>query len=233
MLKIDIITIFPEAFENIAEYGVLREAFRVNICILNVYDLRDFSTDKQRKIDDRPYGGGPGMILMPEPLDRAVNYIKKRNNIKNKENQKTILLSPKGEKLVQPILKDLSGFENLILICGRYEGIDQRIIDCLVDREISIGDYVLTGGEIPAMVLIDGILRLLPGVLGSKQSLDFESFEYNLLDHPQYTRPASFRKMVVPEVLTSGNHRNIQKWRREQSLKITKKRRPDLFDKNN
>ncbi len=232
MLKIDVITIFPEAFENIVKYGVLKEAFRINICILNVHDLRDFSTDKHRKIDDRPYGGGPGMILMPEPLDKVINYIKKRNKIKNRQSQKTILLSPKGGKLVQPILKSLSGFENLILICGRYEGIDQRIIDSLVDMEISIGDYVLTGGEIPSMVLIDGILRLLPGVLGSEQSLDLESFEDNMLDHPQYTRPASFRNMEVPEVLASGNHKDIQKWRKEQSLKITKKRRPDLFDKN-
>ena len=172
------------------------------------------------------------MIFMPEPLDKAINYIKKRNKIKNRQSQKTILLSPKGGKLVQPILKSLSGFENLILICGRYEGIDQRIIDSLVDMEISIGDYVLTGGEIPSMVLIDGILRLLPGVLGSEQSLDLESFEDNMLDHPQYTRPASFRNMEVPEVLASGNHKDIQKWRKEQSLKITKKRRPDLFDKN-
>ncbi len=232
MLKIDVITIFPEAFDNIAEYGVLKEAFRKNICILNIYDLRDFSMDKHKKIDDRPYGGGPGMILMPEPLSRAIIHIKKRNMVKNRENQKTILLSPKGEKLVQPILKDLSGYENLIFICGRYEGGDQRIIDSMVDMEISIGDYILTGGEIPAMVLIDGILRLLPGVLGSKQSLDLESFEDGLLDHPQYTRPASFKEKVVPEVLVSGNHKDIAKWRREQSLKITKKRRPDLFDKN-
>ena len=232
MLKIDVITIFPEAFDKIAEYGVLREAFRINICILNIYDLRDFSMDKHRKIDDRPYGGGPGMILMPEPLNRAISHIKKRNKVRNKDDQKTILLSPKGKKLAQPVLKDLSAYENLILICGRYEGVDQRIIDSLVDMEISIGDYILTGGEIPAMVLIDGILRLLPGVLGSKQSLDLESFEGGLLDHPQYTRPASFKKMAVPEVLASGNHKDIAKWRKEQSLRITKKRRPDLFDKN-
>ncbi len=232
MLKIDIITIFPGAFENITEYGILREAFRKNICILNIHDLRDFSTDKHRKIDDRPYGGGPGMILMPEPLDRAIGHIKKRNRIKKNDGQRTILLSPKGKRLAQLILRDLSGFENLILICGRYEGIDQRIIDSLIDMEVSIGDYVLTGGEIPAMVLIDGIVRLLPGVLGSKESLDLESFNDNLLDHPQYTRPASFKNRAVPDVLISGNHKDIQKWRKEQSLKITKNRRPDLFDKN-
>jgi len=232
MLKIDIITIFPDAFENIAGYGVLKEAFRANICILNVHDLRDFSSDKHRKIDDRPYGGGPGMIFMPEPLDKAINHIKKRNRIKVKEDQKTILLSPKGGRLSQPVLKNLSNHKNLILICGRYEGIDQRIIDSRVDVEVSIGDYVLTGGEIPAMVLIDGIIRLLPGVLGSKESLDLESFSDNLLDHPQYTRPASFKNMKVPDVLIGGNHKGIQKWRKEQSLKITKKRRPDLFDKN-
>ncbi len=228
---IDIITIFPGMFENISEYGVTKEAFSDGKCILNVYDLRDFSTGKHRKVDDRPYGGGPGMVMMPEPLDRALDHIKKKNGIKNTGLQKTILLTPKGEKLCQPRLKDLSGYENLILICGRYEGIDERFIELSVDMEISIGDYVLTGGEIPALVLIDGIVRLIPGVVGSEKSLILESFEEGLLDWPQYTRPSSYRGLEVPPVLLGGNHQQIDKWRKKKSVGITKKRRPDLFDK--
>ena len=229
---IDVVTIFPEMFKNISDYGVIKEAFSVGKCILNVYDLRDFSAGRHRKVDDRPYGGGPGMIMMAGPLDRAVDHIKKKNAIEGKNLQKTILLSPKGKKLEQPLLKDLSGYENLILICGRYEGVDERFIELSVDMEISIGDYVLTGGEIPAMVLIDGIIRLMPGVLGSERSLLSESFEEGLLDWPQYTRPPSYRNLEVPFVLRGGNHREIEKWRKERSIEATKKRRPDLFDKN-
>lgn len=228
---IDIITIFPGMFENISEYGVTKEAFLSGDCILNVYDLRDFSTGKHRKVDDRPYGGGPGMVMMPEPLDRALDHIKKKNAVENKDLQKTILLTPKGKKLCQPLLKDLSGYENLILICGRYEGVDERFIELSVDMEISIGDYVLTGGEIPALVLIDGIVRLIPGVVGSEKSLLLESFEEGLLDWPQYTRPPSYRGLEVPPVLLGGNHQQIDKWRKKKSVDITKKRRPDLFDK--
>ncbi|MCJ7472044.1 MAG: tRNA (guanosine(37)-N1)-methyltransferase TrmD [Actinobacteria bacterium] len=228
---IDIITIFPGMFENISEYGVIREAFSNGNCILNVYNLRDFSIGKHRKVDDRPYGGGPGMVMMPEPLDRALDHIKKKNAIKASDLQKTIMLTPKGKKLCQPCLKNLSGYENLILICGRYEGIDERFIELSVDMEISIGDYVLTGGEIPALVLIDGIVRLIPGVVGSEKSLILESFEEGLLDWPQYTRPPSYRGLEVPPVLLGGNHQQIDKWRKKKSVDITKKRRPDLFDK--
>lgn len=229
---IDIVTIFPGIFENISNYGVIKEAFSDGRCILNVYSLRDFSTGRYRKVDDRPYGGGPGMVMMAGPLDRAVDHIKKKNSVKDKNLQKTVLLSPKGKKLDQPLLKDMSNYENLILICGRYEGVDERFIELSVDMEISIGDYVLTGGEIPAMVLIDGIVRLIPGVLGSEQSLLSESFEEGLLDWPQYTRPPSHRGLEVPPVLQEGNHQEIKKWRKERSIEITKKRRPDLFDKN-
>jgi len=229
---IDIVTIFPGIFENISNYGVIKEAFSDGRCILNVYDLRDFSTGRHRKVDDRPYGGGPGMVMMAGPLDRAVNHIKKKNAVKDKNLQKTILLSPKGKKLGQPLLKDMSAYENLILICGRYEGVDERFRELSIDMEISIGDYVLTGGEIPAMVLIDGIVRLIPGVVGSEQSLLSESFEEGLLDWPQYTRPPSYRGLEVPPVLQGGNHPEIEKWRKEKSFEITKKRRPDLFDKN-
>jgi tRNA (guanine37-N1)-methyltransferase len=229
----DIITIFPEIFKNIVEYGVIKEAFKKNLCTLNVYNLRDFSKNKHRKIDDRPYGGGPGMVMMAGPLDRAVNHIKKVNCIRTSKFQKTVMLSPAGKRLNQKILKKMSLLENIILICGRYEGVDQRFIDLSVDMEISIGDYVLTGGELPAMVILDGVIRLIPGVLGKEESIDSESFEAGLLDWPQYTRPSEYRGIKVPDVLLSGNHEEIEKWRIKRSLEITKKRRPDLFDKNN
>lgn len=232
MLKIDVVTIFPDMFDNIIEFGVLKEAFKKNICQLNIYNLRDFSNYKHGRVDDRPYGGGPGMVLMPEPIDNAITFIKKKNKIKKKEKQKTILLSPRGEKLNQNKLKYLSNLENIILICGRYEGVDERVIDSLIDFEISIGDYVLTGGEIPAMVIIDGAIRLLPGVVGKEESLKSESFEGNLLDYPQYTRPPVFKGMDVPKILLSGNHKDIQKWRKEKSLEITRIKRPDLIDKD-
>lgn len=232
MLKIDVVTIFPDMFDNIIEFGVLKEAFKKNICQLNIYNLRDFSNYKHGRVDDRPYGGGPGMVLMPEPIDNAITFIKKKNKIKKKEKQKTILLSPRGEKLNQNKLKYLSNLENIILICGRYEGVDQRVIDSLIDFEISIGDYVLTGGEIPAMVIIDGAIRLLPGVVGKEESLKSESFEDDLLDYPQYTRPPVFKGMDVPKILLSGNHKDIQKWRKEKSLEITRIKRPDLIDKD-
>jgi tRNA (guanine37-N1)-methyltransferase len=232
MLIIDVITIFPGVFENIVEFGVTKEAFKKNTCQLNIYNLRDFSGMKRGTVDDRPYGGGPGMVLMPGPVYKAVTFIKKKNKIKKKEKQKVILLSPVGEKLKQARLKKLSVLENIILICGRYEGIDQRVIDLVVDLEISAGDYILTGGEIPAMVIIDGVVRLLPGVVGKEESLRAESFEKDILDYPQYTRPPVFRGKAVPEILLSGNHKYIQKWREEQSEKITRIKRPDLFDKD-
>ncbi len=228
---IDIITIFPQIFENIIEHGVIKEAFKSGSCTMNVYDLRDFSGDRHRRVDDRPYGGGPGMVLMTGPLDRAVSHIKKKNAVEDTGLQKTVLLTPRGEKLQQACLKKLSAMENLILVCGRYEGVDQRFTELFVDMEISIGDYVLTGGEIPAMVLVDGMIRLMPGVVGKEESLHSESFENGLLDWPQYTRPPSYGGIEVPRVLQGGNHGDIQKWRKEKSFEITKKRRADLFDK--
>ncbi len=231
MLIIDVITIFPDMFKNIVEYGVVKEAFKKNICKLNVYDLRGFSSYKRCRVDDRPYGGGPGMVLMPEPIENAVNFIKRKNKIQKKNKQKVILLAASGDKLVQGKLKYFSELENIIIICGRYEGIDQRIVDLLVDTEISIGDYILTGGELPAMVMIDGIIRLLPGVVGKEESLEMESFEEGLLDYPQYTRPRVFKSVAVPEVLLSGDHKSIKNWRKRKSEEITRKKRPDLFDK--
>lgn len=233
MLQIDVITIFPEMFKSISSYGVIKQAFDRNLCELNVYNLRDFSEDKHKKVDDRPYGGGPGMVMMVQPIYDAVMFIKNKN--KNKitglESQKTILLSPKGERLNQAKLKYLSTLKNIILICGRYEGVDERVIELVVDLELSIGDYVLTGGEVPAMVVIDGVVRLLPGVVGKKDSLKYESFENNLLDYPQYTRPYLFKGLRVPDVLLSGDHKEIEKWRKEKSVELTRKRRIDLFDK--
>jgi tRNA (guanine37-N1)-methyltransferase len=228
---IDIITIFPGMFETISKYGVISQAFSSGDCVLNIYYLRDFSGDRHRKIDDRPYGGGPGMVFMAGPLDRAIRHIKRKNSIRPKNLQKTILLTPRGRLLKQQTLKDLSCLKNLIIICGRYEGVDQRLIDLSVDLEISIGDYVLTGGEIPAMVLIDGIVRLVPGVVGKEESLFHESFQGGLLDWPQYTRPPSYRGLGVPGVLTGGNHGEIENWRKKKAEEITRKRRPDLFDK--
>lgn len=231
MLKIDVITIFPEIFNNIIEFGVIKEAFNNSLCQLNIYNLRDFTLDKHKKVDGRPYGGGPGMVMMVQPIYDAVMFIKKKNKIKNTKRQKVVLLSPKGERLIQAKLKSLSKLNNIVLICGRYEGIDERVVKLVVDEELSIGDYVLTGGEIPAMVIIDGVIRLLPGVVGKSESLRNESFENSLLDYPQYTRPQVFKSLRVPEVLMSGNHRNIEKWREKKSLELTKERKPDLFDK--
>jgi tRNA (guanine37-N1)-methyltransferase len=232
MIKIDVITIFPNIFDNFTNFGVIKEGINKKLCELTIYNLREFTEDKHKKVDDRPYGGGAGMVFMVQPIDSAVRHIKKKNDVLKINLQKTILLTPGGDKLKQNTLKYLSGMENLILICGRYEGVDERIKDLVVDMEISIGDFILTGGEIPAMVLIDGVIRLLEGVVGKEESLKNESFENDLLDYPQYTRPDLYKGLKVPDVLISGNHSKIKKWREEKSVEITKKKRPDLFDKN-
>ena len=232
MLKIDVITIFPNIFDNFTNFGVIKEGINKKLCELNIYNLREFTEDKHKKVDDRPYGGGAGMVFMVQPIDSAVRHIKEKNDVLKINLQKTILLTPSGDKLKQNTLKYLSSMENLILICGRYEGVDERIKDLAVDMEISIGDFILTGGEIPAMVLIDGVIRLLEGVVGKKESLKNESFENDLLDYPQYTRPDLYKGLKVPDILLSGNHSKIKKWREEKSVEITRKKRPDLFDKN-
>lgn len=229
---IDIVTIFPELFSEFKNYGVIKEAFLKDIVSLNIHNLRDFTNDKHKKVDDKPYGGGYGMVMTPQPFYDAVKFIKEKNVISKSQKQKVVLLTPRGEKLDQEKLKYFSELENIIFLCGRYEGVDERVSELLTDMEISIGDYILSGGEIPAMVIIDGILRLIPGVVHSKESVEIESFEDNLLEFPQYTRPHEFMGLKVPEVLTSGNHLQIRKWRDEQAEIITKKRRPDLFDKS-
>ena len=233
MLIIDIITIFPGMFDNFTEYGVIKEGSQKSSYKLNIYNLRDFTSDKHKKVDDRPYGGGPGMIMAVQPIDNAVKFIKEKNKIGNPDRQKVILLSPQGKRLEQNLLKKLSKLENIIMICGRYEGVDERVKELgIADLELSIGDYILTGGEVPAMVVADGVIRLLKGIVSREESVTMESFEENLLDYPQYTRPEEYRGLKVPDVLLSGNHHLIEKWRRERSVEITSVNRPDLFDKS-
>jgi len=225
-MRIDIITIFPKMFEPVLNESIIKRARIKGKVQIYVHDLRDYSSDRHRKIDDRPFGGGSGMVMRPEPIFEAVETIKEK--VKSKK-AKVILLCPQGERLNQKIAKNLAKHQQLILICGHYEGIDERVRESLVDKEISIGDYVLTGGELPAMVLVDAIVRLIPGVLGDKNSLNFESFEGNLLEYPHYTRPSNFKGMCVPRILLSGDHRKIESWRKGQALKRTKQRRPDLL----
>ncbi len=227
MLQFDIITIFPEVFLPIFNESIIKRAQKKGLVKIILHNLRDYSLDKHKKVDDRPFGGGPGMVFRPEPIFRAVDYIKGKSKQKK---VKTILLSPQGKKLSQKLAKELSKEKQLILICGHYEGLDERVKK-IIDAEVSIGDYVLTGGELPAMVLVDAVTRLIPGVLGDKGSLSEETFENSLLEYPHYTRPQVFKGMKVPEVLVSGNHQRIADWRRKQSLRQTKIRRPDLLKK--
>jgi tRNA (guanine37-N1)-methyltransferase len=211
-MKIDIITIFPDMFAEVFKAGIVGQALKSNKIEINIRNLRDYTHLKHNQVDDRPFGGGAGMVLMPEPLFEAVEALKA-----DSPEAKVIFLTPSGKKFTQAIAEDLSKNEHLILICGRYEGIDQRVIDTLVDFEISIGDYVLSGGEIPAMVLVDSISRLIPGIIKNENFNDSESFSNpenrEQLDFPQYTRPEDFRGMKVPEILLSGNHKEVEKWR--------------------
>ena len=227
-MRIDIITIFPGMFEPILNESIIKRARRNKKVSIFVHDLRDYTLSRHRKVDDRPFGGGSGMVLCAQPIFDAVSALKKKSRVRP---VKVVLLCPQGTKFTQKAAKGLSGCKHLILICGHYEGVDERIRCSLVDSEVSIGDYVLTGGELPAMVVVDAVVRLLPGVLGGKFSLNFESFESNLLEYPHYTRPAIFRGMAVPEILLSGDHTKIEVWRGQEALKRTKARRPDLLKK--
>ena len=228
-MRIDILTIFPKMFAPVLNESIIKRAKNKGRVKIYLHDLRDYSLDKHRKVDDRPFGGGSGMVMRPEPIFRAVENIKSQSH-KTAKSQ-VILLCPQGERLTQKTAKRLAKYKHLILICGHYEGIDERVRRHLVDAEVSIGDYVLTGGELPAMVLIDCLVRLIPGVLGDKNSLNFESFEGNLLEYPQYTRPAIFRRLRVPAILLSGDHKAIESWRKQEALKRTKQKRPDLLRK--
>jgi tRNA (guanine37-N1)-methyltransferase len=227
-MKFDIITIFPELFDGVLKCGIVRRASQSGLVDIRVVNLRDFTKDRHRSVDDRPYGGGEGMVFMPGPLFDAVEFC--RGNEGTPVSQ-VVLLTPQGKTWSQELALELSTIPHLMLVCGRYEGVDQRVIDCLVDREISIGDFILTGGEIPAMVVLDSVIRLIPGALGCQESAVNESFSTGLLDYPQYTRPAEFRGQTVPEVLLSGDHAKIEKWRREQALEKTRRKRPELVAK--
>lgn len=221
-MRIDVLTLFPEMFEAL-NHSLLKKATDKNLLSINVINIRDFSKDKHKKCDDYPFGGGAGMVMMPQPIADAFR------SIKGYEKAKKIYLSPKGKTLVQKQVVSLASEEHIILLCGHYEGVDQRIIDTFIDEELSIGDYVLTGGELPAMVVIDSVARYIPGVLGNESSTKEESFSNGLLEYPQYTRPQNFEGMEVPSVIVSGNHAEIAKWRKEESAKTTKRVRPDLL----
>ncbi len=227
-MRFDIITVFPELFAGVLECGIIRRARQSGLVDIRIVNLRDFAKDKHRSVDDRPYGGGEGMVFMPAPLFEAIDYC--RGEQKDWNGQ-VVLLTPQGKTWSQDLVVEFSTIPHLLLICGRYEGVDQRVIDCLVDREISIGDFVLTGGEIPAMVVLDSVVRLIPGALGCWESTINESFSTGLLDFPQYTRPAEYRGHAVPEVLLSGDHAKIGKWRQEQALEKTRRARPELINK--
>ena len=220
-MKIDVLTLFPEFFQNLMSYSIIGRAMEEGKVSISCTDIRDFSKNKHKKVDDYPFGGGPGMVMKPEPIFDAINSVKTPDS-------KVIYLSPQGKRLNQKIANSLSLEKNLVLLCGHYEGIDNRIIDNYIDEEISIGDYVLTGGEIPALVLIDCITRLIPGVLSSDESFTEESHYDGLLEYPQFTRPREFNGISVPEVLLSGNHQKIANWRKSESLRVTLEKRPDL-----
>lgn len=222
-MRIDILTLFPDMFESF-RHSIIARAIKKGALEINLVDIRAFSKDKHKKCDDAPFGGGSGMVMTPQPLYDAIKSVKKRNS-------HLIYLSPKGSVLNQQKVEELSKFKHLILICGHYEGIDQRIIDLFAPEEISVGDYVLTGGELAAEVLTDAVSRYVDGVI-EKGSVEEESFADGLLEYPHYTRPAEFKKLKVPEVLLSGNHAEIKKWRHEKSVEITKSRRPDLLKKD-
>ena len=222
-LRIDVVTLFPEAFRSALESSILGRALREDRAEVILTNLRDFAADARGTVDDKPFGGGPGMVLMCEPVFKAVEHVQGLDP----RRALVILLTPQGEPLRQPRIRDLAGRERLLLVCGHYEGFDERIRR-LADLELSVGDYVLTGGELPALVVIDAVVRLLPGVLGAEDGTREESFSGGLLEYPQYTRPREFRGMAAPEVLLSGNQAEIARWRAEQALERTRRRRADL-----
>jgi len=231
-VHIDILTLFPEMFQGPFNFSILKRAIDHGLVSINIQNIRDYTHDKHHTADDYAYGGGAGMILKPEPIFEAVESIK--SDIKPEIGKlPVILLTPQGHLFSQQIAQELSAYSHLILICGHYEGVDERVREHLVTDEISIGDYVLSGGELAAMVVVDAVVRLLPGVLGSEASLVDDSHVDGLLEYPQYTRPVEYRGWSVPEVLLSGNHAQIAKWRREQAIRRTQERRPELLDRAN
>lgn len=230
-MRFDIITIFPEFFSEVIDCGILRRARNAGLVEITAHDLRQWTTDKHHVVDDRPFGGGDGMVLKPEPIFTAVEALtgaSRREDFPTKT--RVMLLSPQGQVFSQPLAQEIAeSTAHVVLICGRYEGVDERVAEAIITDEISIGDYVLSGGEPAAAVIVDAVVRLLPGALGSETSAVFESFSERLLDHPQYTRPPEFRGMKVPEVLLSGNHAEIERWRKEAAIAKTRRKRPDLL----
>jgi len=227
LLRIDLVSIFPRLFEAFLGESIVGIARREGVVEIAVHDLRHWAADRHRTVDDSPYGGGPGMVMKPEPLVEAIEALAGPREPGRRA--RVILLSPQGARLDQKRLEDLAREEHLVLVCGRYEGVDQRAIDLAVDEEISVGDYVLSGGEVPAMAIVEGVVRLLPGALGNPESTRSESFGQGLLEGPHYTRPAVFRGREVPEVLRSGDHASIARWRAERAREVTRRRRPDLL----
>jgi tRNA (guanine37-N1)-methyltransferase len=228
-MKIDIVTLFPEICRAPLNESIMKRAQKNGIVDLYIHNLRDWTTDKHHVADDAPFGGGQGMVMKPEPIFAAVEQLRNQAPSIKHQTSKVVLMSPAGRRFDQEMAAQLSGESHLIIICGHYEGVDQRVIEHLVDLEVSIGDYVLTNGAIAAVVLVDAVVRLMPGVLGHEQSAVDDSFSRGLLEAPQYTRPAEFRGWKVPDVLLSGNHAEIQRWRREQAIKRTRENRPDLL----
>jgi tRNA (guanine37-N1)-methyltransferase len=231
VLRFDIITIFPDFFGSVFDYGIVKRARAAGLIEIGVHDLRRWTSDRHRTVDDRPFGGGDGMVMKPEPIFAAVEELTgARSSRELPEGTRVILLSPQGRQLTQRIAAELAAnAQRLIVICGRYEGVDERVAQALATDELSIGDYVLSGGEPAAVILVDAVTRLLPGALGSETSATHESFSAGVLDHPHYTRPADFRGMRVPEVLLSGHHARIASWRRKEALRKTLRNRPDLL----
>ncbi|MHB1306047.1 MAG: tRNA (guanosine(37)-N1)-methyltransferase TrmD [Limisphaerales bacterium] len=221
-MKIDVLTLFPGMFAGPLDESIVRRARDQGVLDLGIHNLRDWTHDRHRTVDDRPFGGGPGMLLKPEPIFEAVEQLRGANT-------RVILVAPAGRPFTQARARDLAGESHLLLLCGSYEGVDERVVEALVDEELTIGDYVLTNGALPAMVIIDAVTRLLPGVLGKDESAVDESFSHGSLEYPQFTRPAEFRGMKVPEVLLSGHHAEIARWREDQARRRTAERRPDLL----
>jgi len=249
-MKADIVTIFPDFFRGPLEYGITRRAQELGLAEIEVHDLREFAHDRHRTVDDRPFGGGEGMVLKPEPLFKCLESLgvaPREDRLAGRVKQSVILLSAQGRRFTQKVAADVALLDRMVLVCGRYEGVDERVADFLADRELSIGDYVLSGGEMAAAVIVEAVMRLLPGAVGNEASTQQESFTIDskakspagadstcgsngLLDYPHYTRPAEFRGMAVPEALISGNHEEIRRWRRQRALEKTLRNRPDLLD---
>ena len=222
-MRFDVLTLFPEMIESHLQFSILKRAVEAEIIDVNTVNPRDFTLDKHKKVDDTPYGGGAGMVLMPQP------YVDAYESVERQENSITIMLSPQGEPLKENLVKELANYDQIVMLCGHYEGFDERIREIIKPREISIGDFVLTGGELPALCLIDAVSRKIEGTLGKIESANDDSFADGLLEYPQYTKPRNFRGLEVPEVLLNGNHKDINEFRQEQRLKRTKERRPDLL----